>query len=239
MRYRILIIIFGFFIALAYAEESLIPDFNAPTSLPGTRSANPPKADALLLFRQGRDLEAAGKKAEADIKYIESVKVCDAELAQDPARMDAYTVKCWSLFRLEKYQEVVDIGNFALKVKFDARIIEVMGEAYFHLGDDTKALKNLQRYIENVGEFGERVSTAYFYMAETYVRIKKLDHADIAYAMAVYREPGIARWWYRYGSVAENLGDKTRAYELYSKALKLSPGMPEAVSGQARVKPGL
>ncbi|OHD25337.1 MAG: hypothetical protein A2Y38_14400 [Spirochaetes bacterium GWB1_59_5] len=207
-----------------------------PAVIPPVQAATPSKADALLLYKQGRDLEASGKKAEALVKYRDSVVICDKELAADPSRMDSYTVKCWSLFRLERYREVVDIGAAGLKVKFDARIVEVMGEAYFHLNDDTSAVRFLQRYLDNVGEYGDRVPTAYFYMAESFMRQKKLDHADIAYSFAVYREPGIARWWYRYASVVELLGDYKRSNELYGKALKLSPGMAEAVAGQARVK---
>lgn len=222
--------------AAVVAQETPPPALGTPPATLPTVSSAAPKADALLLFRQGRDLESAGKRAEAAAKYKESVAVCDAELAADPSRMDAYTVKCWSLFRLERYREVVDLGSVALKVKFDARVVEVMGEAYFHLGDDAKALKHLQRYIENVGEYGERVSTAYFYMAEAYLRQKRYDHADISYALAVYREPGMARWWFRYASVAETLGDPAKAFDLYARALKLNPGMAEAVAGQARVK---
>ncbi len=211
------------------------PVVTAPVTTPA-QAAAPSRADALLLYKQGRDLESAGKKAEAFAKFRESVTICDRELAADPTRMDSYTVKCWSLFRLERYREVVDLGSAGLKVKFDARIVEVMGEAFFHLNDDASAIKYLQRYLDNVGEYGDRVPTAYFYMAESFVRQKRLDHADIAYTFAVYREPGIARWWYRYASVAESLGDYARAFDLYAKALKLSPGMAEAVSGQARVK---
>lgn len=223
--------------AAAFAQEAPAPAAPATSSpAAGAQAAAPARADALLLHRKGRDLEAAGKKAEALAAYKESVAVCDKELAGDPTRMDAYTVKCWSLFRLDRFKEVIDVGNAGLKVKFDARIVEVMGEAYFHLGDDASAVRYLQRYIDNVGEFGERVPTAYFYLGESFLRQKKLDHADIAYSLAVYREPGIARWWFRYASLVESLGQMAKAYELYSKALKLSPGMAEALAGQARVK---
>jgi len=236
-----LVVALGSVVAVSAQEPSQAPaqpDLPAPAiAVPAqAQPALPVKADALLLYRQGRDLETAGKTAEAAAKYRESVAVCDRELATDPTRMDAYTVKCWSLFRLERYREVVDIGAAALKVRFDARVVEVMGEAYFHLGDDKSALKYLQRYLDNVGEYGDRVSTAYFYMAESYYRMKRFDHADIAYSMAVYREPGLARWWFRYASAVESLGEYTRAFDLYGKALKLSPSMAEAQSGQSRVK---
>jgi tetratricopeptide (TPR) repeat protein len=207
----------------------------AATSAPVAPSS-PSRADALLLYNQGRALEASGKKVEGLAKYRDSVAVCDRELALDPTRMDAYTVKCWSLFRLERFKEVVDVGSAGLKVKFDARIVEVMGESYFHLGNDTNAIRFLQRYLDNVGEYADRVPSAYFYMAESYLRQKRLDHADIAYSIAVYREPNIARWWYRYAMTVEMLGEPARANELYARALKLSPGLPEALEGQSRVK---
>jgi tetratricopeptide (TPR) repeat protein len=237
-------VVFSFVAVVAMAQETVSTPTDAlqpqaqpqPVIIPPVQAATPSRADALLLYKQGRDLEAAGKKAEALVKYRDSVTICEKELAVDPTRMDSYTVKCWSLFRLERYREVVDIGSAGLKVKFDARIVEVMGEAYFHLNDDVNTMRFLQRYLDNVGEYGDRVPTAYFYMAESFMRQKKLDHADIAYSLAVYREPGIARWWYRYASVVETLGDYNRSSELYGKALKLSPGMAEAIAGQARVK---
>ena len=220
----------------ADVDPSQTPPAIAVPDAPAAQAAVVPKADALLYYKQGRDLEAAGKSAEAAAKYRESVAICDRELKADPTRMDAHTVKCWSNFRLAKYRDVVDLGAAALKIKFDARIVEVMGEAYFHLSDDASSIRYLQRYIDNVGEYGDRVPTAYFYMAESFVRQRRLDHADIAYSLAVYREPGIARWWYRHAALVEALGEYQRALDLYGKALRLSPGMAEAVAGQSRVK---
>lgn len=222
----------------APASPAQTPAQLSPAQAPTVLALPPaaPKADALLIYNQGRNLDSAGKATEAASKYREAVSICDRELAQDPTRMDAYTVKCWSLFRLNRYAEVVSVGSAALKVKFDARVVEVMGESYFHLNDDAQAVKFLQRYIENSGEYADRVASAYFYMAESYYRQKKYDHADIAYAMATYRESNIARWWYRYGGAAEALGQWAKAAELYAKALRLSPGMQEALDGQSRVR---
>lgn len=103
------------------AQPAAVAPVTATGSAPASAAA---KADALLLYRQGRDLEAAGKKPEAASRYRDSIVICDKELAGDPTRMDAYTVKCWSLFRLERYREVIDMGNAGLKIKFDARIVE-------------------------------------------------------------------------------------------------------------------
>ena len=201
-----------------------------------TAPVTPAKPDALLLYRQGRDLETAGKTADAQAKYAESVTVCDQEIAADPRRIDAYVVKCWSLFRLGKYQDVVNAGNTALKIQYDARISEIMGEAYFFLGQNDLALRSFQKYFETASEDADRLPTAYFYVGETYFRMKKYSHADIAYSTAVHREPNMARWWYRLGLACENLGEWSRANDAYGKALSLSPSMADALSGRDRVK---
>jgi len=193
------------------------------------------KADALLLFRQGRDLDAAGKTDEAKALYVKSIAICDGEIAADPRRMDAYAVKCWSLFRMNRHQDVIATGTTALKIVFDARIVEAMGESYYFLGKDDLAIQSFTKYLES-GQFGDRISTAYFFLGEIYLRMHKWSHADIAYTTAVKLEPSMARWWYRLGQVCENLGDWRRAVDDYTKALSLSPGMQEATAGLARAK---
>jgi tetratricopeptide (TPR) repeat protein len=197
------------------------------------------KPDALLLYRQGRDLETANKTADAQAKYQQSVSVCDAELAQDSRRIEAYVVKCWSLFRLGKHQEVINSGSLAMKIQFDARIAEIMGESYFYLGESDLALKSFQKFVDSADPSADRLPTAYFYMGEIYSRLRKYSHADIAYSMAVTREPSMPRWWFRLGLACENLGEWKRASDSYARALALSPDMQDAKDGQARVKPKL
>ncbi|MBN1241539.1 MAG: tetratricopeptide repeat protein [Spirochaetales bacterium] len=197
--------------------------------------AVPAPEDANLLVQQGRALVDSGKRAEGNALFERAIAICDAELAENPARMDSWVVKGWALFRLGRYREAVAVGDAGLKVKFDARIVENMGEAYFFLRDYAASLKNLQRYIDNSGEYAERVSTAYFYMGEIYQAQRKFEHADIAYAIAVQREPNMARWWFRYGNAVEALGEKERARGLYEKALKLAPAFAEARDAMARL----
>jgi tetratricopeptide (TPR) repeat protein len=231
---KVLLCVFGLVLALPGFSQAVPAPASSAAAAPADQTAS--KADALLLYRQGRDLESAGKTAEAGNLYTQAISICDTELAGDPKRMDAYAVKCWCLFRLNRHQEVVDIGGTALKILFDARIAEVMGESYYYLGRNDLALKSFQKYLES-GQYPDRVSTAYFYIGETYLRMKKWSHADIAYTTAVRREPGMSRWWYRLGQVCENLGDWQRSADAYTRALSLSPGLQEATDGLARVKP--
>ncbi len=226
----------------AIAQDGTDPQAAAPAAAapaapqPASAAPGAAKLDALLIYRQGRDLETAGKAADAQAKFAQAVGVCDQELATDSHRLEAYVVKCWSLFRLNRHSEVISTGQAGLRVAFDARISEVMGESYYFLGQMDNSLKYLQKYIEVAGDTGDRGPTALFFMGEAYLRLKKYSHADIAYSAAVAREPGMPRWWFRLGVACESQGDWKRAADAYAKALALSPSLQEAKDGQARAK---
>lgn len=235
MRFRLAAFAIG--LSIGFSLTAQVVDQGNTSQPPATAGAGnaSAKPDALLLYRQARDLESAGKSSDATALYTQAIAVCDSELASDPKRMDAYAVKDWCLFRLGRYQDTVDVGTAAQKVVFDPRIAEQMGEAYYFLGKNDLAIQAFGRYLET-GKFTDRISTAYFYLGETYLRTQKWSHADIAYTTAVKLEPSMARWWYRLGQVCENLGDWQRAVDSYTKALALSPGMSVATDGLARAK---
>jgi tetratricopeptide (TPR) repeat protein len=111
-----------------------------------------------------------------------------------------------------------------------------MGESYYFLNQMESSIKYLQKYIEASGDNGDRGPTAYFFMGEAYLRLKKYSHADIAYSTAVLKEPNMPRWWFRLGNAREALGDWKRALDAYGKALTLNPAYAEAQTAQARAK---
>lgn len=193
------------------------------------------KPDALKLYRNGRDLEAAGRTADAAAVYQQSIEVCKQDLVDNAKNMDAYTIYSWALVRLGKYREAVDICAEALKITNDYRIVETMGEGYFYLRQFKDSLKQMERYADAAPR-GERISTAYFFIGEIYRLNKEYNHADIAYSTAVYLEPGLSLWWYRLGTVREVVGDKTGATAAYQRALKLRPDFKEATEGLGRVR---
>jgi tetratricopeptide (TPR) repeat protein len=226
------------FLVLAVMTLSAFAQAPSPAadSAEATQQTAPAKLDALLIYRQGRDLETAGKQAEAQAKFAQAVSICDQELSAEPKRMEAFVVKCWSLFRLGSHADVIATGQAGMKIAFDARISEVMGESYYFLGQMDNCIKFLQKYIEAAGETGDRGPTAYFFMGEAFLRLKKYSHADIAYSTAVLREPSMPRWWYRLGNACEALGEWKRALDAYNKAISLSPAYAEAIAAQARAK---
>jgi tetratricopeptide (TPR) repeat protein len=221
-------------------SENAEPVQETPAALAAPVQAAPAQAtakvDALRLYRQGRDLEGSGRQAEAQAKYSQSIAICDKEMVSDPRRIESYVVKCWCLFRLNRHQEVISTGQAAMRINFDARVSEVMGESYFFLGQLDLSLKTLQKYIEIAGDTSDRGPTALFFMGEVYLKQKKYSHADMAFSSALAKEPKMPRWWNRLGVTHEALGEWKRAYDAYGRALALSPSDPDAKAGQARAK---
>jgi tetratricopeptide (TPR) repeat protein len=187
-------------------------------------------------YRMGRDLEALNRASEANVYYSEAVRQCLDEVSRNTASRTTYTVLTWTLQRQRRYSEVITWGERGLKAFPDEyRITETMGEAFFYLDDYTRSLAYMQRYTNALPQ-GDRVSVAYFFSGEIYRITQKYHHADIAYTTALRFEPNLALWWYRLGSVREEIGDKTQAIDAYQQALRLNPNYSEARNGIARLQ---
>ena len=183
------------------------------------------RPDALLLYNQGR--------------YDESAKVCIQELEEMPKNMDSYVVLGWSLLKLSRYQEALDYMQKAFTIsRYDARVIEAAGEAYYYLGKNAEALKYFEEYA-SLAPTGPRIADVYYLMGETYIRLAEYNRADISLTTAVYHSPNSSAWWARLGYAREMAGDYLYASEAYDKALLLRPSLPEALrEGKNKSKAG-
>ncbi|MCK5198976.1 MAG: tetratricopeptide repeat protein, partial [Spirochaetales bacterium] len=171
------------------------------------------RLDALLSYQNG--------------EYKEAIKICESELELRPGNMDSYSVLGWSLIRLGRYQEALERAKDGLKIsRYDARIVEVIGEANFHLGKNLEALKWFEEYVA-LAPTGGRIDSAYFFMGELFIRMGEYNHADIAFTTAVYHTPNVARWWARLGYAREMAKDYSYSIEAYNKALDLAPSFPD------------
>ena len=183
--------------------------------------------DALKLYRQG--------------KYTDSVEICLEELAsygenQITRRMDSYTVLGWALIRLGRYDDAINYSRDALKIsRYDARVIETMGEANYFLGNYEEGLKYFQQYAA-LNPTGDRIGQVYSYMGEAYIRMGQYQHADIALTTALYHVPSVAQWWSRLGYAREGAGNTDSARDAYNKALSLQPSLQEARKGLDRIR---
>ncbi len=183
------------------------------------------KEDALVLYNQGN--------------YNEAVKVCRGELETAPKNMDSYSVLTWSLLKLGKYETALEEARKALKIsRYDARIVEVLGEAYYHLGKNTEALKWFEEYTV-LAPSGPRIDLVYYYMGEIFILLSEYNHADTSFTTAVHYSPNIARWWSRLGYAREMAKDYAYAIEAYKKALSLKPSLTDAKRGLERSEKSL
>ncbi len=180
------------------------------------------KQDALILYNNGR--------------YAESIAVCEAELKENPNRVESYVVMCWALVRNKQYKEAELQALEGLKIsQYDLRLIEILGEARYFLGKNQGAMEQFERYVASAPESGSRVGTAYYYMGEIYVRLAKYHHADMAFTTAVKKEPLLDKWWVRLGYAREMAKNYYESVSAYDEALRLNPSSVDAERGKTRV----
>lgn len=180
------------------------------------------RQDALELYRNG-NFEAA-------------IEVTLEEIEDQPRNMDAYTVLGWSLLALDRYEDALQYGLRALEIsRFDARIIHIVAESHYFLGNYLDALGYFEEYIA-VAPTGNLVDQVYFAMGEIFLRFGEYHHADAALSTAVYLDESIAAWWSRLGFAREQAEDYEHALEAYDRALQLNPNLAEAARGRERVQ---
>ena len=210
--------------------------FQAEAQAPAPGGAGPQSLSALQNYQRGRDLEAQNRASEANAHYNEAVRICMEEVSRNAATRTTYTVITWTMQRQRRYADVITWGERGLRIYPDEyRIVEIMGEAYFYLGNYERSLIFMQRYTNALPE-GERAPTAFFFIGEIYRLTQRYHHADIAYTTALRMEPNIALWWYRLASVREQINDRTPAIEAYQQALRYNPNYREARDGLARLQ---
>lgn len=189
-----------------------------PAPLLGAQATRP---DALKLYREG--------------KYEEARVQCLTEISQDPVNIESYVVLGWSLVALGRHADAEVYASKAYdEVRKDPRVMETLGEASYFLGKNDQALRWFQAYITALPE-GARVASSYQYMGEIYIRTSRWGHADIAFRTALQFEPSNARWWTRLGYAREMGGDLRYSLEAYDAALKINPGLTDALLGRERV----
>jgi tetratricopeptide (TPR) repeat protein len=177
--------------------------------------------DALELYRNG--------------SYDEAVEVCLQELEAMPRNMDSYVVLGWSLLKLKRYDEALQYGEEAHSITpSDYRVIEILGETHFYLGNNQESLKNLEEYTV-LAPTGDRIDFVYYLMGEIFIRLGEYNHADIAFSTALYHSPNSANWWARLGYAREMIKDYTWSLDAYNKALTLNASHSEARRGIERV----
>jgi len=210
--------------------------FHVEAQAPGGAAPGSQPLSALQNYQRGRDFEAQNRAGDANTHYNEAIRICLDEVSRNAATRTTYTVITWTMQRQGRYADVITWGERGLRIYPDEyRIVEIMGEACFYMGNYARSLSFMQRYTNALPE-GDRASIAFFFIGEIYRLTQRYHHADIAYTTALRMEPNIALWWYRLASVREQINDRTPAIEAYQQALRYNPNYREARDGLARLQ---
>ncbi|MBT3275133.1 MAG: tetratricopeptide repeat protein [Spirochaetales bacterium] len=180
------------------------------------------RPDALASYRAG--------------DYERAIEICLEEIEALPRSRDSYAVLGWSLINLQRYEDALTRGNEAYQfAPNDPRIIEILGEANFFLGQNLDALRYFERYAV-LADTGDRIDRIYYFMGEIFIRLGEFHHADIAFSTALYHSPNFSSWWGRLGYAREMAKDYANSLEAYDNALALNPNLLEADRGRKRVQ---
>ncbi|MDR2542918.1 MAG: tetratricopeptide repeat protein [Treponema sp.] len=168
--------------------------------------------------------------------YERSVQICRDEIAENPNNLESHVVICWSLIRLNRFEEALRYARAGRAIsRTDIRITQILGEIHYYLGRNNEALQFFQEYA-NVAPEGIRIDQVYYFMGEIFIRQGRFRHADIALSTAVHRQPGNASWWARLAFSRENSGDLNGAIEAYERALSLNSRLADAQRGIERIR---
>jgi tetratricopeptide (TPR) repeat protein len=183
------------------------------------------RPDALTEYRNGN--------------YETAVAICGSEIAANPNNLESHVVICWSLIRLNRYEEARIYALAGRNIsRYDIRIIEILGEVNYYQGRNTESLQYFQEYI-NLAPEGGRLDAVYYFLGEIYIRLGRFRHADIALSTAVHYMPGNASWWARLAYARENAGDLPEALRAYEQALALNAQLSDALRGLDRTRRSL
>jgi len=168
--------------------------------------------------------------------FERAVSICREEITDNPNNLESHVVICWSLIRLNRFEEALRFARAGRSLhRFDVRITQILGEISFYQGRNDEALQYFKEYASIATE-GARIDWVYYYMGEIFIRQGKFRHADIALSTAVHWVPGNAAWWVRLAYTRESAGDLSSAIEAYERALSLNSQLADAQRGIERIR---
>ncbi|MBN1648019.1 MAG: tetratricopeptide repeat protein [Spirochaetales bacterium] len=176
------------------------------------------RRDAAVLYEEG--------------KYKEAIEVCRAEIVAEPNSV-SYYVMGWCYLALGQYRTVVtEMNNAEPGIRKHRKIIHILAEAHFRLGEYEKSEEYCIDYIKNAPN-GESIGEVYYFLGEIFLRMKEYEHADIAFLTALHYQEKKSDWWTRLGYCRQQARKYDQAINAYDQAIRLNPGNEAALKGRS------
>ncbi|WPM05797.1 tetratricopeptide repeat protein [Borreliella sinica] len=172
------------------------------------------KEDSFLLYKERKFKEAISNTLE--------------EIRLNPNNLDARTILIWSLIAIGEYKRAEKEAIIGLGIKkYDIRIIQALGEAYFFQKNYENALKYFQEYV-SLDSNGARIIKVYNLIADSFYELKRYNEADFAYENALRYAPNNQNLLIKLAKSRINANNKILAEEALIKLLTISPNNVEA-----------
>ena len=168
--------------------------------------------------------------------YQQAIQIVQGELLNSPNNIDSRIILSWSMLAIGQNQNSLDVALDTQRLTpNDERVIAVIGEAHYQLGNYLDALPFLERYVA-LAPTGIAIGRIHSIMGEIFIQFGEYHHATIALSAAVHFDPSVFAWWQRLGFAHEQLSQHALAGSAYQRALQINPNSSEVQQAISRVR---
>ncbi|NIZ46633.1 hypothetical protein PVA44_04940 [Entomospira nematocerorum] len=189
------------------------------------------------------------RRYEDAIRLIDESQIIAEKLKYPTVYFEGMITKIRALVELGRYEEALSSAvEIETGAKKDSRLMQLLGEIYFYMGEGIRALPYFADYIA-YNPTGDAVGRTYYQMAEVYLLQGRYYQAEIALTTAVYHNPSADRWWFRLGYTREQVSTLVSGSErifmlnsaktAYERAVQINPSNNEAKEKIAVLKRSL
>lgn len=196
-----------------------------PRGRPGTEA----QRDAMALLQQGLALHRAGRLAEAEVLYIQVLKIA-------PDRFDVLILLAFTCFQRADYPAAIGHIDRALKLQPDnAEVLFNRGLALHKLGRLADAVASYERAAAVKPDYAE----AFYNRGHALRELNRPNEALASYDRAVALKPDYAEAFNNRGNMLMELKRLDEALASYDKAIALRPDYAEAFANRGNALKGL
>lgn len=234
-------------------QVQLPPQISQPASQSASQQAqaqNAPRAQQNQGQTQSQARNQSASQTQTDNEapyalyrngqYAQAISQADDLIRADRQNISAYAVKGWAQLALKRWSDALTTANQAyVFVKNDRRIVEIMAEAHYEMGNYDQALPFFERYLA-LAPNGQLAGWVYYFIGMIYVNKQKFAKADIALSAAVETEKARGNapkveWLLSIAQVKERRQRASEALAAYRAVLAADAGNAAARAAVTRL----